>query len=180
MLQEIIDNFLDNLEINNSNFIEKIFLIKIFICYSNDPGKQLIMYFQNNYFDESCIEINNYDNYLYTSKLTRKITLFGNINDIIHKLVSNELNYFSDKSNNNNNNFLINISNSIPNLNNSYQFEFSKDTNSTFNSCPICYTDYNVNAKIKLKCDHFICNKCFIEIIKTGTYKCPLCREPFT
>jgi len=102
------------------------------------------------------------------------------ISNILHNLIINELNlYVTDL--NIPYTFIINITNDIAKINDSSYFEFTKnqDNNTTYHNCPVCYNDYTMDNKIRLKCGHYICITCFIEIIKTKTYSCPCCRQIF-
>jgi hypothetical protein len=179
MLKNIIETKLDELDINEFNYLEKIFNIKIYISYFTNTGSQLILNFDKNYFSETCINIQTYEKFTYKSKISRKISLFGNITDIIYTLINNELNILVN--NTKKYIFYINITNfDIPLLDKTLTFEYNKkDINSSYDTCPICLSDYKLDNKIMLPCNHYVCNKCFIELIKNKTYSCGLCRQLF-
>ena len=112
--------------------------------------------------------------------MSKKITLFGNIDNILYKLIINELNLMIN--NNDKHSYYIDFSiNTIPIINDSEIFDFikSNNVNTSYISCPVCITDYILNNKVLLPCNHYVCNKCFIELIRNKSYICPLCRKSF-
>ena len=191
-LKEILDEKIIELNINEYNIINTL----IFICQKDINGNQIHINFKKDYNNNIMLYSEIYEKYLFKYKTMLKVSLFGNVNNILEILILELLEKYtrSEKIN-----YYLNVSlksdfgtPQICFINNDYEFEFIKNNyNSTHNECPVCYTIYNEiqnqhlqnntidESHIDLGCGHFICRNCYSTLIINDNCKCPVCRTPF-
>ena len=175
-----IDEFINSM--NEDDLKNKIFQLKIFISKKNNLGYQKIIGIieqnKNNLFTIKVTETKNFK--VYNSK-NYEYSLFGGIKCVLHAIIKEQLIHMTESNKKELFYISYNFDYKIPSLLESEFIYIDKSSiieKHNNNACIVCYEHYN-DKKIEyiLKCNHSICRECFFQIVVSGSFKCPLCRQ---
>tara|TARA_B100000963_G_scaffold351469_1_gene363080 strand:- start:244 stop:795 length:552 start_codon:yes stop_codon:yes gene_type:complete len=175
-----IDEFINS--INEDDLKNKIFQLKIFISKKNNLGYQKIIGIidknNNNLFHIKVTETKNFK--VYNSK-SYEYSLFGGIKYVLHSILKEQLIHMTESNKKESFYVSYNFDYKIPILSESDLITIDKSNiieKHNNNTCIVCYENYN-DKKIEytLKCNHSICRECFFQIVVSGSFRCPLCRQ---